>query len=179
MNADSEPIAEIPLEPAAFDFESVFLAEYARVVRIVGRIVKDPARAEDLAIEVFWKLWRKPRRKVSGAGGWLYRTAVRAGLDELRKQSRREKYERLFTFARPNPTPEQLHSENEKQERVRKVLASLKPRFAGLLILRCEGLSYQELAQVLELNPASIGTLLSRAQQAFRKEYSERYGKQN
>lgn len=178
MNADSEPIADIPLEPAAFDFDSVFLAESARVVRIIGRIVKDPARAEDLAMEVFWKLWRKPRRKVSDAGGWLYRTAVRAGLDELRKQSRREKYERLFSFAGANPTPEQLHSESERQQRVRKTLASLNTRHAELLILRSEGLSYEEIAQALQLNPPSVGTLLSRAQQAFRKEYIKRYGEQ-
>ena len=179
MNADSEPIAEIPIEPAAFDFEAVFLAEYPRIVRIVGRIVKDPARAEDLAMEVFWKLWRKPRRKVADAGGWLYRTAVRAGLDELRKQSRREKYERLFSFARTNPTPEQMHSENEKQQRVRKTLASIKTRHAELLLLRSDGLSYQEIAQALELNPSSIGILLSRARQAFRKEYIKKYGERH
>jgi RNA polymerase sigma-70 factor, ECF subfamily len=32
------------------------------------------------------------------------------------------------------------------------------------------------LAAALKLNPASVGTLLSRAQQAFRKEYIQRYG---
>jgi RNA polymerase sigma-70 factor (ECF subfamily) len=35
-----------------------------------------------------------------------------------------------------------------------------------------------ELAAALELNPASVGTLISRAQQAFRKEFIQRYGEQ-
>ena len=51
------------------------------------------------------------------------------------------------------------------------MLGALDPRQAELLLLRGSGLSYAELAAALELNPASVGTLLSRAQQAFRKEY--------
>ena len=49
-------------------------------------------------------------------------------------------------------------------------------RQTELLLLRHDGASYEELASTLELNPASVGTLLSRAQQAFRKEYLKRYG---
>jgi RNA polymerase sigma-70 factor (ECF subfamily) len=56
------------------------------------------------------------------------------------------------------------------------VLAALATRQAELLLLRGDGLSYQDIAETLELNPASVGTLLSRAQQAFRKEYVKRYG---
>ena len=56
------------------------------------------------------------------------------------------------------------------------VLASLAPRHAELLLLRADGLSYREVAEALEQNPASIGTLLIRAQEAFRKEYVNRYG---
>jgi RNA polymerase sigma-70 factor (ECF subfamily) len=176
VNADSEPITELPVQSLTFDFEGVFLNQYSRIVGVIGRIVNDSGRAEDLAVEVFWKLLRKPRRKTTDPGGWLYRTAIRTGLDELRKESRRTKYERMFSLTRVSPTPEQTYSENEKQQRVRKVLASINSRSAELLILRSNGLSYQEIAQALELNPASIGPLLSRAQQAFRKEYIKRYG---
>jgi RNA polymerase sigma-70 factor (ECF subfamily) len=45
-----------------------------------------------------------------------------------------------------------------------------------MLLLRSHGFSYGELASILDLNSASVGTLLSRAQQAFRKEYVKRYG---
>ena len=94
MNADSESVAEVRVE--SFDFESIFLAQYSRIVRIIVRTVNDPARNEDLAMEVFGKLWRKPPRKIADAGGSLYRTAVTSGLDELRRRARREKGANLF-----------------------------------------------------------------------------------
>jgi len=53
------------------------------------------------------------------------------------------------------------------------------PRQAELLLLRSDGHSYDELAGSLSLNPASVGTLLSRAKQAFRKEYVKRYSEQH
>jgi RNA polymerase sigma-70 factor (ECF subfamily) len=58
------------------------------------------------------------------------------------------------------------------------VLSAIDERQAELLVLRSQGLSYDEVAAALDLNSASVGTLLSRAQQAFRKEYIKRYGEQ-
>ena len=165
-------------ETQTFDFKAVFHGQYPRIVRLVARIVKDHARAEEIAVEVFWKLWRTPRAQGANANGWLYRTAIRMSLDGLRRQVRREKYERLFGFPRATPTPEQLHSEDQKQKQVRTVLSSMKVRDAEMLLLRSDALSYQELAQFLGLNPASVGTLLSRAQQIFRREYVKRYGQE-
>jgi RNA polymerase sigma-70 factor (ECF subfamily) len=52
----------------------------------------------------------------------------------------------------------------------------MKANQAELLILRSDGLTYDEIAQALDLNPSSVGTLLSRAEAAFRKEYVRRYG---
>jgi RNA polymerase sigma-70 factor (ECF subfamily) len=65
-----------------------------------------------------------------------------------------------------------------EQEHVRTVLGALDARQAELLVLRASGLSYTEVAAALELNPASVGTLIARAQQAFRKEFIQRYGEQ-
>jgi RNA polymerase sigma-70 factor (ECF subfamily) len=160
----------------AFDFEATFRAQYDRVARVIARVVKDHARAEDLAVEVFLKFWRSPNAQGEKAEGWLYRTAVRTGLDELRRRTRRSRYERLLGWGRSVPTPEDVRSAAEEQERVRLVLAVIEPRQAELLVLRSHDLSYDELAAALELNPASIGTVLSRAQDAFRKEYIKRYG---
>ena len=159
-----------------FDLEDVFCAQYDRIARVIARVVRDPARAEELAVEVFLKLWRNPQAHGEQAEGWLYRTAVRTALDELRRRTRRSRYERFFGWARTQPTPEDVRSSEEEQERVRQVLASLDPRKAELLLLRSDGLSYEETASALDLNPNSVGTLLSRAQQAFRKEYVKRYG---
>jgi len=68
-----------------------------------------------------------------------------------------------------------LLAAREEQQRVDVVLSVIERRHAELLLLRSHGLTYDELASTLELNPASVGTLLSRAQQAFRKEYVRRY----
>jgi RNA polymerase sigma-70 factor (ECF subfamily) len=106
----------------------------------------------------------------------LYRAAVQTSLNELRHQMRRSRYERLVSFVRGSPTPEELLATRQEQERVRLLLAVIEHRQAELLVLRSQGFSYEELAATLNLNPASVGTLLSRAQQAFRKEYTRRYG---
>jgi RNA polymerase sigma-70 factor (ECF subfamily) len=58
------------------------------------------------------------------------------------------------------------------------VLAALPKRDAELLLLRGDDVSYEELAATLSLSPASVGTLLSRARLAFRREYVRRYGEQ-
>jgi len=166
------------MEPAAkpLDFEAVFQLHYARIARLIARLVRDTARAEELAVEVFWKFWRTPRAHGARAGGWLYRTAVRTALNELRAESRRARYESLADPPPGAPTPEQAHAAAEEREQVRRVLAGLDSRQAELLLLRGSGLSYEEVAAALSLNPASVGTLIARAQQAFRKEYVKRYG---
>jgi RNA polymerase sigma-70 factor (ECF subfamily) len=176
VKADSEPFPEVPTEADAFDFDSVFRAEYSHIARVIARVVQDSARAEELASEVFWKLSRTPRAQGANSSGWVYRTATRMALDELRKRLRRKKYEGLFTPGRATRTPEQYHQQAEEQDRVRLVLARLKKNQSQLLILRSHGLTYDEIAQALDINPASIGTLLRRAEEAFRKEYVRRYG---
>jgi RNA polymerase sigma-70 factor (ECF subfamily) len=177
VSAQSRAADAFAAQPAAWDFEVVFRQYYARVARLIARVVRDPSRAEELAVEVFWKLSRTPKAQGERVGGWLYTSAVRAGLYELRRQARRERFAHLLRrdHERP-PDPEELRSAAEEQRQVRDVLARLEKRQAELVLLRSSGLSYEELAAALKLNPASVGTLLSRAQQAFRKEYIQRYG---
>ena len=167
---------EAPQRP--FDFDSVFHAHYGQVARVIARVTRHPARAEELAVEVLWKFWRSPQAHGEQAGGWLYRTAVRIALNELRSRLRAARHERMADAAPAAPDPEQVRAASEEQQHVRIVLAALHPRQAELLLLRSSGLSYAELAAALELNPASVGTIISRAQQAFRKEFIERYGEQ-
>ena len=159
-----------------FDFEAFFHANYQRVARVVARVCGDQSHAEDLAVEAFWKLSREPRAQGNAAGGWVYRTAVRMALNELRRRHRRARYELLASVLPGMRSPEELHAETETAGQVRLVLAVLPARQAELLLLRSDGLSYEEVAAALDLNPASVGTLLSRAQRAFRKEYLKRYG---
>jgi RNA polymerase sigma-70 factor (ECF subfamily) len=174
-----EAIEQPAIEEEA-DFESVFHRHYEPVARAIARVVRDTARAEEIAAETFWKFWRNPKLTESGhIAGWLYKTAIRLALDDLKKAARRLRRESAHTDRLPVPTPEQAHAASEERDRVRLVLASLDPRQAELLLLRHSDLSYAEIAAALDLNPASVGTLISRAQQAFRKEYVNQYGEPN
>jgi len=169
------------LEQAAeTGLEAIFRAEYKRIARVLARVTRDPARAEELAVEVFLKWDRTPRAHGEHARGWLYRTAVRTGLKELRAETRRARHERLFVWIpqgrAESRSPESLHAESEGQRQVRRVLSGLPRRQAALLVLRSEGLSYSDLAAAIGVAPGSVGTLLARAQRAFHKEFVSRYG---
>ena len=177
MNVLDEAIAGNEAAGAPFDLEAVFCDQYERIARIIARVIRDRARGEELAVEVFLKLSRTREAQRQNTGGWLYRVAVRMALDELRRQARRTRYERLLGLVSGHaPTPEDIQAAQEERYRVRSVLAVLPKKNAEMLLLRSQDFSYNEIAEVLNRNPASIGTLLSRAQQAFRKEYIRRYG---
>lgn len=179
MNAPSDTLGATRLAPAASDFETLFETHYESTARAIARVIHDNGRAEELAVEAFLKLSRNPQvLALNGgerAGGWLHRTAIRLALDELRRRSRRARYEGLMAWAR-SQQPDELFSAAQEQGRVRAVLAAMNPRHAELLLLRHDGASYEELASSLDIHPAPVGTTLSRAQQAFRKEYTKRYG---
>jgi RNA polymerase sigma-70 factor, ECF subfamily len=133
----------------SFDFESFFHAHYAHAARTVARLTGDLARAEDLAAEAFWKLWRTRQAHGDSAAGWLYRTAARLALNELRGRERRGRYERLSIGDAAVATPEEVHAASEERDHVRAVLAALDTRDAGLLLLRASGLRFNEVAEAL------------------------------
>lgn len=179
MSTLSEAVADSNANATHIQIETLFRVHYARVARTIARAVRDRARSEELAVEVFLKLWRNHKAQTENVEGWLYRVAVRAGLDELRRQRRQEHYERMLSWVLPRTppaTPEHIRALSENQDRVRSVLSRLKPRDAQFLLLRSHEFTYQEVASIFNMNPASIGTLVSRAEESFRKEYIKRYG---
>ena len=170
--------------PTRERFEQVFLENYTRVVSVLRRIVGDHAGAEDLANEVFLKLYRQPMptNAFDNVPGWLYRTATNLGIDALRASARRYRYEEAAARAEIKESVAESALEQslklETQERVRAVLAELKPVQAQLLLLRASGHSYKELAELLELEIGTIGTRLIRAEAAFEERYVELYGRE-
>jgi len=182
VDAQSEVVVAMNGNRGDADLEMVFRAQYERIARVIAGVIRDHARAEELAVEVFLKWDRHPAAHGENAEGWLYRTALRMALNELRTELRRSRYETVFAFlsfhtAKRVPSPEQNWAAKEEQEQVRVVLNRLKRRNAGLLLLRNSGLTYSEIAGTLHLNPSSIGTLLKRAEEGFRKEFMKLYGK--
>ena len=157
------------------EFRPVFLEHYSRILAILIRLLGDRSRAEEMANDAFWRLYRQPALQVDGnVGGWLYRTATNLGIDALRASGRRRQYEEAAAGARDGAktsSPLEDLLREEKRNRVRTVLSLIKPAQAQLLILRSSGLSYKELADALNVKTTSIGTLLNRAEEEFRNRY--------
>jgi RNA polymerase sigma-70 factor (ECF subfamily) len=164
-------------EDAAVAFEAIFHEHWTRVYAVLFRLVGDQAEAEDLALEVFWRLYRRPPAHEHGnnLSGWLYRVATNLGNNALRAFKRRQRYEeeagRRVLEAAAAPDPDIAAGRAEERQQVRRVLAQMKPRSAQLLILRHSGLSYAELAAALGVAPGSIGTMLARAEREFEAQY--------
>jgi RNA polymerase sigma factor (sigma-70 family) len=166
------------------EFKQVFLDNYSRIVAVLIRLLGDRMRAEEVANDAFLKLYQQPglRQGKANISGWLYRTATNLGIDGLRSSARRGRYEEAASSDRQrNSSPEGPLDDlivEERRSRVRAVLASIKPTQAQLLILRASGLSYKELAEILDVKQSGIGTMLNRAEAEFRQCYLQLHGKE-
>src|SRR5579862_1756115 len=76
VEAPSEASAESKDGVVRFDIEAIFRAQFERIARVIARVVRDPARAEELAVEVFLKLWKEQQAHGDKTQGWLYRVAM-------------------------------------------------------------------------------------------------------
>lgn len=173
----TEALAAAVLHGEVHSFEQVFRTHYGPTTRLVQRIVGSNGSAEEIASEVFLKLLQNPRLLAAehNVAGWLHRTATRAALDAVRRQQRRQRWEWLLHIDRVlDPHKEAVQA--AKEIRVRTALAQLSTRDVQLLMARSMDLSYRETAELAGVNPASVGTLLARAEKAFEKEYRRRYG---
>jgi RNA polymerase sigma-70 factor (ECF subfamily) len=156
-------------------FEAVFHEHWERVCGVAYRLTGDPDEAEDLALEAFWRLYRKPPKDERNLGGWLYRVAVRLGFNALRSRQRRRLYEdqaarMALEYSLPrNPAAE--HESAEERRLIRQALSQMDCRSVQILVLRSVGMSYAEIAAATGVSPASVGTLLARAERAFEVRY--------
>ncbi len=60
MDAVSEAAVEMKPKEARFDLDMMFLAQYPRIARVIASVIRDPARAEEIAVDVFLKWSRNP-----------------------------------------------------------------------------------------------------------------------
>ena len=158
-------------------FESTFRENWTPLHRFLMRMVIDPAEAEDLALETFYRLYKNQNvlNENSNTRGWLYKVATNLALQSIRSFKRREQYE----LSAGKGALEEIHSDQpteilaEKEERrfTQLTLAKMNPRQAEILVMRYSGLTYKEIAEALKLSPTSIGPLLLRAEREFEKCY--------
>jgi RNA polymerase sigma factor (sigma-70 family) len=164
-------------------FEKFFLEHYPRLVKTLLRLVGNSGLAEDLASDAFFRFHQHQSQYLSdeNPAGWLYRTAMNLGLDALRSDSRRTRREERAQREGPrdqaagNPLYELLAE--EQRERVRTVIARLKPPRGQVLLMGSSGFTCREIAALLELKPDSLYVLISRARAQFEKEYVSLYGR--
>jgi RNA polymerase sigma-70 factor (ECF subfamily) len=166
-------------EPFEDAFDALFADRSAPLYRYLSRLSGDSALAEDIVQECFVKLYQRGTMPEDPAA-WLVTVAHNALRDDQRRGARRgrllvERSTELPTDDSP-PLADAAALAAERVGAVRRALALLPPRDRQLLLLRHEGYSYREIADVLSLSPGGIGTMLARATDAFRKAYHGLFG---
>lgn len=155
----------------------LFETQFRRLYRVLDRLSGDPELAADLAQEAFVRLHQRGTLP-DDPPAWLISVAMNLFRNERSSVSRRHRLlggERgARVQADPAISPLEAVESEEARLRVRQVVDALPERDRRLLLLRAEGYSYREIASALALNEASVGTLLARAQRAFRESYAER-----
>ncbi len=164
------------VERASDAFEHLFHDYWSPVCRLLTRLVIDPAEAEDLALETFFRLYqRQPLPEEFNTRGWLLRVATNLALQSIRSFRRREHYEiaagRGALEETPENRPSEIFARDEDHGFARLALAQMNPRQAELLTMRYSGMTYKEIAAALNLSPTSIGPLLLRAEREFARRY--------
>ena len=133
------------------------------VLNVIYRMCGDAHIAEDAAQEAFIQAWShlSSYRPQTSLRNWLYRIAVNAATDMLRKQKHilPNALEDL-QLKDPQLGPEALFSQGERTVLVQKAILSLPEASRAVLILReYEELSYYEIAESLDI---PVGTVMSR-----------------
>lgn len=158
-------------------FETIFHEHWTSIHRLLSRMVVDPAEAEDLALETFFRLYkhRPAGQDVFNIRGWLYKVASNLALQSIRSFKRREQYEINAGKDALDETresqPARILAEKEDRQLVRIVLGQMNSRQSEILIMRYSDMSYKDIAAALQVSPTSIGPLLLRAEREFEKRY--------
>ena len=159
-----------------------------KIYSLCYRMTGNPDDAADLTQEAFLNAWRG----LSKFGGqssfstWLYRLASNACIDFLRREKRRsalsitledeDDEDRQADFPDDRWSPERELERKELRQALQDGLAALSPEHREVLLLReTEGLSYQEIAQCLDLEEGTVKSRIARARLAL-KDYLQKSG---
>lgn len=153
------------------DFQTAYRELYPSLHRFVLRMTGDADVADDVVQEAFTRLIEQDL-PLDEAKPWLHVVATNLVRDRARNTQRRG---RLLEETPPEPErPEAADLRVERLERialVRRVLAELSERDARMLLMREEGFSYAEIAEVLGVKSTSVGALVARALKRFVRAY--------
>ncbi len=148
-------------------FEEVYHRYGSFVYSVAYNVLGNPSEAEDLAQEVFLRLYRKVKGFMfrSSLKTYIYRATVNTALNYLRRRKDCGiKEETLKADDRPG-------ERWEDKELVREILRRLSPETRLILVLReVEGLSYEEIGRALGMGVNTVKSRLNRAREEFRKQ---------
>ncbi|OBZ18058.1 RNA polymerase subunit sigma-24 [Bacillus sp. FJAT-27264] len=159
--------------PESEIFQNIFYEHYPIVRRKLVALIRDEAAADDLAQDVFLRLYRNPPDDPAALGAWLHRVLTRIGYDYMTKKARerrlQDKQELFLGSEAAPPTGEDAVLRKLDQEDVREWLDELPERDRQVLLLKYSGYSYAEIAGELGVKAPVVGTLLNRATTRLRK----------
>lgn len=183
MNLDDAAIVATVLNGDVEAF-SVIVSRYEkRVFNLAYRYTGDRQEAEDLSQEIFLRIFRalKTFRGDALFSTWLYRVATNVCLDALRRKKNRPEpvlEQPLATesgdvekeLVSPDLGPDHQVEMAESLEIIRKEIAQLQEPFRTAIILRdLQDLSYEEIAEVLNVSQGTVKSRLHRARAMLRK----------
>ncbi|MDE7245327.1 MAG: sigma-70 family RNA polymerase sigma factor [Oscillospiraceae bacterium] len=159
-------------------FEQLVRLYEKKVYALALRMCGNPEDASDAAQEAFLSAWKGlPNfRGESGFSTWMYRLTTNAAIDHLRKGKRQREETSLDDSETPlhipdqSPGPQESAEGAELREAVTAGLQALSEDHRKILILReYQELSYEEIADVLDMDLGTVKSRISRARQALRK----------
>ena len=154
------------------DVERLFRTYNAALVRYLTRRLGDRDWAEEVAQETFVRALRQT--SIENERAWLFAVATNLVRDEARKDMRRRKHLALLAEEEKDSAIEPHETTIERAQEAamaRKAIDGLAERDRLALLMREEGLDYNEIAEALELSPGSVGTTLSRARRRLVESY--------
>jgi RNA polymerase sigma-70 factor (ECF subfamily) len=160
-------------ERSAFD---LLVARYQRrLLRLVLRLLRDPAEAEDVVQETFLKAFRAlPRFRGDAAFyTWLYRIALNGARNAILRRRQRGGPSGVVPaqLTAPAPevgTPESMLLSKQVMQTIDAAMEALPLELRTAIVLReIEGLSYEEIAQIMECPLGTVRSRIFRAREAI------------
>ncbi len=156
-----------------------------KLYRLALRVVGNPMEAEDVVQEVFIKLWnqREQADQIQNLEAWCVRVTKNLSIDKLRSGHR--KMGDLPTgmeFHDDGVSPHKAAELGDAVENIRRMILRLPESQRAVIQLRdIEGLSYQEVADALDLSMEQVKVYLHRARKTIREQIiqNEKYGIEN
>ena len=183
------------MDRVAQDDEKAFTALVrrfqGRVINLVSRVLNDRECADDLAQEVFVRVYVHRRNYRHGAkfSTWLFTIAANLAKNEIRRRVRKRNWFSLdalqemlsdsaFQLADPAEGRESSLEREQLQAAVGRAIATVPEKYRLALVLRdIEGLPYEEIAQVLGIPGGTVRSRINRARGMLKRKLQPLLGK--